>query len=282
MRFRGITITVALLLTLALAALAIAGVTGPPRGARIISPPGGTPTSDGPSDTTDYASDGAHGGTPASDPIVGTPRPMDNIEFSQDNRLVQYAAFESKAGLAGSDGDGHSHIYLFKRKRGQKTTKGLLSGSLVRVDSNSTGDSVKPSLDGQTVSGDSATTPNCVVFQSTSNLGGATTGGKWVVYLYRIGGGKISRISEAGDDARDAVVSGSCQTVTFEQGGTVKVRKIGGAVKDLAEGFDPDQQTDGRGVAYDRAGSGGHNQVYYKSFGFKGGFSKGSAKLVSK
>lgn len=267
---------------LVLAAVAIAAVTGPPRGTAIISPPGGKATADGPSDSTDYVVDGAHGGTPTANPVVGTPRPADNIEFSQDNRLAQYVAYQSKDSLAGTSADGHSHIYLFKRKRGQKTTAGLLSGSLKRVDPNAGGDSIKPSLDGQTITGDRASTPNCVAFQSTSNLAGADTGGKWVVYLYRIKGGSISRISEAGDDARDPVVDGFCQTVTYEQGGTVKVRKIGGPVKDVAQGFDPDQQTDGKGVAYDRVGgAGSHNQVWYTPFSFKGGFRKGSEKLVS-
>jgi hypothetical protein len=284
MRFAGKALALALVVTagLALAVAAIAAVTGPPRGTRIVSPPGGKPSAAGPSDSTDYILDGSHGATPTADPIVATPRPMDNVEFSQDNRLVRYAAFQSKDSLAGTSADGHSHIYLFKRKRHQKTTGGLLSGSLTRVDPNSNGDSVKPSIDGQTITGDSATTPNCVVFQSTSNLAGANTGGKWVVYLYKIGSGNISRVSAAGDDARDPVVDGPCDNVTYEQGGTVKVRRLGGAVHDIAEGYDPDQQTDGKGVAYDRVdGAGNHNQVWYTPFSFKNGFSKGGEKLVS-
>jgi hypothetical protein len=279
---KALTLTFLLTAALALAAVALAAVTGPPRGTRIISPPGGKPSAVGPSDATDYVLDGAHGGTPVSDPIVATPRPMDNIEFSQDNRLVLFAVFQSKDSLAGTNADGHSHIYLFTRKRHQKTTSGLLSGTLKRVDPNSNGDSVKPSIDGQTITGNRASKPNCIVFESTSSLGGANTGGKWVVYLYKIEGGGISRISEPGDDARDPVVDGRCDTVTYEQGGTVKARKIGGPVKEIAQGFDPDQQTDGEGVAYDRAGGpGGHNQVWYTPFSFKGGFSKGGEKLVS-
>src|SRR4051812_25210377 len=109
----------AFLLSAALASVAFASVTGPPRGTRIISPPGGKPAAAGPSDATDYTLDGAHGGTPTADPIVGAPRPMDNIEFSQDSRLVQYVAFQSKDSLAGTSSDGHSHIYIFKRKRHQ-------------------------------------------------------------------------------------------------------------------------------------------------------------------
>src|SRR5512132_2522521 len=126
MRYAAKALTFTLLLTaaLALAAFALAAVTGPPRGTRIISPPGGKPSANGPSDATDYVLDGAHGGTPVTDPIVGTPRPMDNIEFSQDNRLVLFAVFQSKDSLAGTTADGHSHIYLFTRKRHQKTTGG--------------------------------------------------------------------------------------------------------------------------------------------------------------
>ena len=282
MRPRGTLLAVALVAVLVMTAVAVAGVTGPPRGTRIISPPGGKALADGPSDATDYVSDGAHGGTPTADPVVGTPRPMDNIEFSQDNRMARYAAFQSKDSLAGTTADGHSHIYLFTRKSGQKTTGGLLSGTLKRIDPNSTGDSVKPSIDGQTISGDSATKPNCVAFQSTSNLAGANTGGKWVVFLYKIQSGAISRVSAPGDDARDPVVDGVCDTVTYEQGGTVKVRKLGGGVHNVAQGYDPDQQTDGKGVAYDRVGgAGNHNQVWYTPFSFEGGFNKGGEKLVS-
>src|SRR4051794_28198506 len=101
------------------ATIAIGAVVGE-RGTRIISPPGGAPSSSGQSDKTDYATDGARARsrTPTTDPIVDTPRPADNIEFSQDNRVVKYAAYSSQAPniVAGAPGDGHRHIYLFERQ----------------------------------------------------------------------------------------------------------------------------------------------------------------------
>lgn len=271
---------------MALAAVAIAGVTGPPRGTRIISPPGGLPTSDGPSDDLAYTFDGNHGSSMVdrTDPIVGTPRPMDNLEFSQDNRQVWFAAYSSKAGMAGTTADGHSHIYLFVRKRHQHTTAGLLSGMLVRIDPNMGGDSVKPSLDGQTITGDNASKPNCVVFQSTSDLTNEGTNGKWVIYLYKINSRKITRVSPPGDDAHDPVVNGLCTTVTFEQGGTVYVKLLGStqAPQPIAAGFNPDQQTDGKGVAYDRADANGVGQVFYTPYTYKNGtFKKGTEVTVS-
>src|SRR5690349_4095174 len=115
MRNRGKVLTFALLCVAGLvaAAMSFAAVVGE-RGTRIISPPGGAPSADGPSDATNYTDDGSKGGsgTPTTNPVVGGPRPMDNLEFSQDNRQVRYAAFDSKAKnlIAGQTADGDSHI----------------------------------------------------------------------------------------------------------------------------------------------------------------------------
>ena len=93
-RAKLVTLGLLCLVGLVVAAVAVAAASGLPRGTAIISPPGGTPASDGPSDSTAYTDDGARAGssTPTIDPIVNTPRPMDNLEFSQDNRQVRYAA----------------------------------------------------------------------------------------------------------------------------------------------------------------------------------------------
>ena len=160
---------VALAAAIVPAAIAVGAVVGE-RGTLIVSPPGGSPSADGPSDAVPgqavvpYTFDGTRSGstTPATDPFVSRPRPADNIEFSQDNRKVRLIAYDSSANnlVAGAPGDGHSHIYLFERNvGGSLDPAGQISGQLVRVDPNDSGDSIKPSLDGQTVGGNGSTVP---------------------------------------------------------------------------------------------------------------------------
>ena len=265
MRIQGRALTLALicLAGLIVAAVALGDVVGT-RETKIISPPGGTPAADAPSDADSgsavvpYTYDGTRSGssTPTTDPIVDRPRPADNVEFSQDNRVVKYVAYDSSATnlVAGQPGDGHKHIYLLTR---QDT-----GGTLSRVDPNDSGDSIKPSLDGQTKTGNGAVTPHCVVFQSTSTLDKRDTSSKWSIYLFDTNTKKISLISPPGVDARDGVVDGECSTITYESGGNIYVYWIAKkqAFK-IAKGFNPDQETDGKGVAYDRGG-----QVYWQAF----------------
>lgn len=251
---------------LIVAAVAFAEVVGT-RQTAIISPPGGSPAADGPSDASPgsavvpYTVDGSHGSssTPTSDPIVDRPRPADNVEFSQDNRVVKYVAYDSTANnlVAGQPGDGHSHVYLL--------TRNGLGGTLSRVDQNAGGDSIKPSLDGQTKSGNGAIAPHCVVFQSTSKLVKRDTSSNWSIYLFDTKSKELTLVSAPGVNARDGVVDGTCDTITFESNGSIYVYWIEQqqAFK-VASGFNPDQQTDGKGVAYDRDG-----QVYYQGFQFK-------------
>ena len=265
MRSGGKALTLALLCVagLIVAAVSFGAVVGE-RGTRIISPPGGSPSADGPSDSTNYTDDGSKSGsaTPTTNPVVGGPRPMDNLEFSQDNRQVRYAAFDSKAKnlVDGQTADGESHIYLFTRNVGGSSTEDLLNGKLTRVDSD--GPSIKPSLDGQTKTGNGAVTPHCVAFQSKGQLAKGDSSDDWDIYLYDIKSKKTKLVSPGKTNARDGVVDGECEHVTFEAGGKVYVYWIKAAkLFQLASGFNPDQQTDGKGVAYDRGG-----QVYYQEF----------------
>jgi hypothetical protein len=248
------------------ATIAIGAVVGE-RGTRIISPPGGSPSSDGQSDSAAYTLDGARPGstTPTADPIVNTARPADNIEFSQDNRVVKYAAYSSSATnlVAGSPGDGHHHIYLFERQpTPDLTPDGQVRGALSRVDANAGGDSIKPSLDGQTKTGNGSIAPHCVVFQSSSKLVRGDTSPKWSIYLFDIKSKKLKLVSPPGVDARDGVVNGECEYITYETSGDVYVYWIDKNQRfKVADGYNPDQQTDGKGVAYDRGG-----QIYYQEF----------------
>src|SRR4051794_40749795 len=284
MRSRGKALALALicLAGLVVAAVSFGDVVGT-RETKIISPPGGSPAADGPSDAASgspvvpYGLDGVLSGTstPATDPIVNRPRPADNVEFSQDNRAVKFVAYDSSAMnlVSGAPGDGKKHIYLL--------TRSGTGGTLSRVDPNDSGDSIKPSLDGQTKSGNGATTPHCVVFQSTSTLAKRDTSGKWSIYLFDTNSEKTTLVSPPGVDARDGVVDGECETITYESGGSVFVYWIEkGQSFQIARGFNPDQQTDGKGVAYDRGG-----QVYYQAFQqksvkYKSGKSKGKHHTV--
>jgi hypothetical protein len=271
---------IAVAVAVAVATTASGAVVGE-RGTRIISPPGGAPATTNSSDSAPgsillpYVTDGARpdSGVMVTDPIVGTPRPMDNLEFSQDNRIVRYAAFDSLAASLDSRSasdpayadDGHHHIYLFERNSGGTTTDELLGGTVTRVDPNGGGDSFKPSLDGQTKTGNGAVAPHCVVFQSTSRLTKNDKSDSSSIYLYDIKkpeGKRFKLISGAKPDARDGVVDGTCDSITFESGGTVYLWSRGyRGLDSIARGYNPDQQTDGKGVAYDRGG-----QVYYQSF----------------
>src|SRR3954454_9231273 len=265
MRRRGKPLALALICLAGLIAAAVSfGAVVGTRETKIISPPGGSPAADGPRDAdgssavVPYTIDGTRSGssTPTTDPVVNRPRPADNVEFSQDNRVVKYVAYDSSAKnlVAGSPGDGHKHIYLLTR-----TDTG---GTLSRVDPNESGDSIKPSLDGQTKTGNGAVAPHCVVFQSTSKLAKADSSPKWSIYLYDTNSKKISLISPPGVDARDGVVDGECDMVTYESGGVISVYWLDQKkAYQIARGFNPDQETDGKGVAYDRSG-----QVYYQAF----------------
>src|SRR3954447_10902094 len=173
MRRRGKALALALICLAGLIAAAVSfGAVVGTRETKIISPPGGSPAADGPSDAdgssavVPYTIDGTRSGssTPTTDPVVNRPRPQDNVEFSQDNRVVKYVAYDSAAKnlVPAAPGDGHHHVFLL--------TRNGMGGTLSRVDPNTGGDSIKPSLDGQTQTGNGTVVPHCVVFQSTSKL----------------------------------------------------------------------------------------------------------------
>jgi hypothetical protein len=255
------------------ATLALGAVVGE-RGTQIISAPlPSTLPTDKPSSSLIYTGDGARpgSGTATTDPVVGTPRPADNIEFSMDNRVVRYAVYDSEATNLVKEPatTGQHQVYAFQRASNGSSTQELLSGTIAMVSVSNTGEagdgnSVKPSIDGQTKTGNGAIAPHCVVFQSQStNLAKGDKSPDWDVYLRDLsGGGKTSLVSTGRKNARDGVISGQCEYVTFESGGKVFVKWLAkGSTFLVGKGYNPDQQTDGKGVAYDRRG-----QVYYREF----------------
>jgi hypothetical protein len=261
LRFTRVSTLVALLVFIgAIAAASIYAAAG--RITHIASPIGGTPSADGPSD---------------------------NAVWSQDGRDPRLFAFDSAASnLTSADTNGARDVFVLKRTPGE----GNLGGTLVRASVNSAGvggngPSLKPSLDGQ---GDKVR-PHCVAFESSAtNLDPKDKTGDSDVYLRDVKTNKTTLVS-SGDfkDAHNAKVDGECTMVVFENAGKIWGRDLRPKIKEkkgkagqilfIAQGTNPDIETDGKGVAYERS-----NQVYYQGFRFefRRGFVKlGKQKLVS-
>ena len=185
--------------------------------------------------------------------------PSDNTTFSQDNRVAALMAFDSAAtNVVSGDDNGHRDVFLFSRNGGFS-----LSGKLSRVSVSSRGaeadgDSVEPSIDG-----DTKRSPRCVTFASTAtNLASGDRSRDSDVFLRDVRRRSTTLVSVGKSNARNAVVDGECEFVTFEASGSVWVRDLeDGETHKIARGTDPDQQTSGKGVAYARGG-----QIYYQAF----------------
>ncbi|HWH46004.1 MAG TPA: hypothetical protein VNT32_14885 [Thermoleophilaceae bacterium] len=184
----------------------------------------------------------------------------DNVTFSQDNRLVEYVGFDSAAtNLVQGDTNGVRDVFVLARN----PSEGDLNGTLIRASvasggGQADGESREPSISGQT--GDRA---RCVTFQSrATNLSSSDRSSDWDVYLYDLRRNATLLVSTSNSDAVHGVVDGECEFVTFESRGRVYVRDlVRRRTARLARGRNPDQQTDGKGVAYERGG-----QIYYQGF----------------
>ena len=220
------------------------------RATRLASPPGGPPTNGS----------------------------SDNATFSQDNRVVRMMAFDSRAtNLVSGDANGKRDVFVLNRGAGD----GNLGGSLARVSVSSrggeaNGDSSLPSIDG-----DTKRRPHCVTFQTTAtNLDAPTRPAHALdrtpdsdIYIRDLRRRKTRLVSVGHTDAANAVVDGECELVTYEAGGSVLVRDlVQRRTTRLARGSNPDQQTNGKGVVYQRAG-----QIYHVSF--QRVFNKGKRKV---
>ena len=259
------------------------------RETRIISPPGGSPSALGSSDLTPYNLDGGHPGE-RTNPVVGGPRPARSVNFSQDNRQIMGVAYASEAtNLVPGDTNGVTDVFVMRRTKRFDGT--LRRASVSSGEAQANGPSIKPSLDGQTVTGNRAIRPKCVVFQSkATNLDPADKSDDWDVYLRNLRKGTTKLMSPGRDNARDPVVDGKCRWVSFEaDDGTVYVRRIRNTSRNdeltVGKGFNPDMQTDGKGVAFDALNPGeSHRQVYYQAIddSDREGLQKdGNQKLVS-
>jgi hypothetical protein len=194
--------------------------------------------------------------------------------FSQDGRKVDYYAFTSMASnLVGGDTNGRPDVFVLNRG----SAPSAMGGSLERVSVSTggqegNGDSGNPSLDG-----DTGHAPHCVAFQSTStNLAPGAGSAASHVFVRNLRSRRTTLVSAGQDGATDPVIDGECQFVTYDVGGVVFLRDLeAGRTYGIAHGVQPDQQTDGKGVAYVRDG-----QVWYQAF--QKIFNHGHPKVVQR
>ena len=230
--------------------------------------------------------------THIASPVGGVPPAdgeSDNPVWSQDGRDPRLFAYDSAASnLTSGDTNGTRDVFVLKRTPGE----GNLGGTLARASVNSKGEggngpSLKPSLDGQ---GDKVR-PHCVAFESTAtNLDPRDKTGDSDIFLRELKKNRTILVSRGNfNDAHNAKVDGECTMVVFENAGKIWGRDLRPKIKEkkgkvgqvlfIAQGTNPDIETDGKGVAYER-----NNQVYYQAFRFefRRGFVKlGKQKLVS-
>jgi hypothetical protein len=187
---------------------------------------------------------------------------------------VTYYAFASLASnLVGGDTNGRQDVFVLRRG----SAPSALGGDIQRVSMSTggqegNGDSTSPSVDG-----DTNHSPHCVAFQSTStNLAPGATSGASHVFVRNLRSRRTTLVSAGQDGATDPVVDGACEFVTYAVAGTVYVRDLeAGRTYPLGRGDQPDQATDGKGVAYVRGG-----QVWYQAF--QKIFNHGHPKVVQR
>lgn len=232
-RIRRLALPLALL-AIVVPTVAVQAQTSGTRATGIATPPGGNPPADGSSD---------------------------NVTFSQDNRVARLMAFDSAAtNLVPNDANGRRDVFLFARGSAEGDIYGNLSlASVNSREQQANGDSVLPSIDG-----DTGHRPHCVAFTSNAtNLARGDASPDWDVFVRDLDrGGRTTLASVRRTNAINGVVDGECEFVTFESGGRIWVRDlVRRTTSPVARGTNPDQQTNGKGVAYERGG-----QVYYQAF----------------
>jgi hypothetical protein len=186
---------------------------------------------------------------------------------------VTYYAFTSAASnLVGGDSNGAVDIFLVRRNG--------LGGPIQRISvgnggEQANGPSSSPSLDGS-----NSRSPHCVAFQSNAtNLDPSDPSPDSDIYLRDLAGDRTTLVSPGATNAEHPAIDGACRLVAYEAGGTVFVTNVtSGATDAIAQGTDPDEQTDGGGVTYVRGG-----QVYYQPLGRTGHAvaKRGPERLVS-
>jgi hypothetical protein len=199
--------------------------------------------------------------------------PSSGGAFSQDGRTASLYAFTSAASnLVGGDSNGATDVFVLHRNG--------MGGSIERVSVASGGAQANGNSSSPSVDGSNSRRPHCVAFQSTAtNLDPRDTSSDSDVYVRNLANGTTRVVAPGATDAVRPTIDGACRFVTFAAGGTVFVARVdGGAPLSIAQGDQPDQETDGRGVTYVRAG-----QIWYQRFapGKHGLRKHGPERLVS-
>jgi hypothetical protein len=172
----------------------------------------------------------------------------ENVVFAQDNRRVRLLALDSEAtNFVAGDRNGMRDVFVIHRGRGAGNTTGRFElASVASGGRQANAPSRNPSLSGET-----HVPARCVAFESrATNLDPLDRAGDSDVYVRDLRARRTWLVSHRVRDARDPVVDGRCETVTFAAGGRVLVADARRrAVFVVARGADPDQQTNGEGVA---------------------------------
>jgi WD40-like Beta Propeller Repeat len=186
--------------------------------------------------------------------------PSHGGSFSQDGRRVGYYAFTSSASnLVSDDTNGRQDVFVLRRG----SSPSSLGGALQRASVSSSGEQANGDSSNPSVDGDTNHSPHCVVFQSTaSNLSTGARDNASHVFLRNLRSRRTTLVSVGQDGATDPVIDGACEFVTYDVAGTVYLRDLeADRTYRIGAGVQPDQQTDGKGVAYVRDG-----QVWYQAF----------------
>jgi hypothetical protein len=260
-------------------ATALAGV--PPRDLHCSPPPPGAPTGRNPHAS---AIEALMSPPPRQDRAGAVPAwangASTRLVFSQDNRRVRLMAFESDASnLVAGDPNGVRDVFVVRRDPGGGVLSGQIERASVRSDERpANGPSRNPSLDGET-----RADPHCVAFESrATNLDRRDRTRDLDVYVRDLRRGRTALASAGRRGARNATIDGRCQSVVFESGGSVWVAHLAsGRVLRLARGTDPDQQTNGEGVAYVRDGQVRHRRFSLARRGRSVRLRPGRERLVS-
>jgi hypothetical protein len=157
---------------------------------------------------------------------------------------------------------------------------GSVSGrvSLVSLSSSghqANGDSSHPSVDGTT-----GEVPHCIAFESTAtNLDPRDRSPDSDVYVRDLTSHRTTLVSVGITGATGASIDGHCRYVVFEAAGVVyDAELVTPRTLRIAAGERPDQQTDGKGLVYQRGG-----QIWYEriSIGRGGPTRRWAPRLVS-
>jgi hypothetical protein len=201
----------------------------------------------------------------------------DHAALSQDNRDVKLIAYDSSASnLVSGDTNGKRDVFVLAKTPGDRQLGGRLSRvSVSSRGRQANGDSTKPAVDGTTGS-----TPHCIAFQSTAtNLDRRDRSADSDIYVRDLKAKTTRLVSVGLSGATNASIDGRCRFVVFETQGRIYDRDlVHNRTLRVGPGTEPDQQTDGRGLAYQAGG-----QIWYQALtlGKRGAKRRGSARLIS-